>query len=236
MFANRLPGLATDLQMTGAGPAVPMTARDLGIMLRVAYDPAAAPLAENAPQDVPWQDVGPAGAWETPDAYRHDSAWSITWSMSEAPRGEVFSSVLNRLVSPQADILRKRVTLVYRPHDVGTSARLVERDRKDALFKAKQAKVAQARDSVAVQAADRAAQEEATGAGLVRFALYVTATVAHADDLSLAASAVDNLASASRLRLRRVRFGQATAFLAALPLGLVMPLHLRIPQAIRDAA
>ncbi|HSA50267.1 MAG TPA: SCO6880 family protein [Yinghuangia sp.] len=236
MLGTRLPGLAADLQMTGAGPALPMTARELGVMMRVAYDPAAAGLAEGVPDDgVLWDEVGPVGTMETPDAYRHDSAWSMTWAMSEAPRGEVFSSVLNRLVMPHPDILRKRVTLVYRPHDVGASARLVERDRKDALFKAKQAKIAQARDSIAVQAADRAAQEEATGAGLVRFSLYVTATVADAEDLNLAASAVDNLAAASRLQLRRVRFAQASAFLAALPLGLVMPLHLKVPQAVRDA-
>ncbi|NUU26459.1 MAG: hypothetical protein HOV68_33885 [Streptomycetaceae bacterium] len=235
MLGSRLPGLAADLQMTGAGPALPMTARELALMTRIAYDPAVAVFADAAPEDLPWDEVGPVGTQETADAYRHDGAWSITWAMSEAPRGEVFSTVLNRLVMPHPDILRKRVALVYRPHDVGASARLVERDRKDALFKAKQAKVAQARDSIAVQAADRAAQEEATGAGLVRFGVYVTATVTDADDLNLAASAVDNLAAASRLRLRRVRFGQATAFLAALPLGLVMPLHLRVPQAIRDA-
>ncbi len=235
MLATRLPGIAADLQMTGAGPALPMTARELGLMLRVAYDPAAAHITDGAPDGVEWDDVGPVGTMETPDAYRHDSAWSITWAMTDAPRGEVFSSVLNRLVMPHPDILRKRVTLVYRPHDVGASARLVERDRKDAMFKAKQAKIAQARDSIAVQAADRAAQEEASGAGLIRFGLYVTATVSDAEDLNLAASAVDNLAAASRLRLRRVRHAQASAFLAALPLGLVMPLHLKIPQAVRDA-
>lgn len=233
-LGSRLPGLASDLLMTGAGPAIPMTARDLAVMTRIAFDPTSSADFDERPQ-VAWDEAGPVGTMETPDAYRHDGSWSITWSMSDAPRGEVFSTVLNRLVMPHPDILRKRVTLVYRPHDIGASARLVERDRKDALFKARQAKIAQARDSIAVQAADKAAAEEASGAGLVRFSLYVTATVGSADDLALAASAVDNLASASRLRLRRVRYGQATAFLTALPLGLVIPLHLRIPTAVREA-
>ncbi|WTX00840.1 hypothetical protein OG216_46220 (plasmid) [Streptomycetaceae bacterium NBC_01309] len=230
----RLPGIGADLHMTGAGPARPMTSREIARMARIAYDPGAA-TADDGVSPLRWQDAGPVAAVELPDSYRHDSGWSITWSMSEAPRGEVFSTVLNRLVMPHPDILRKRVTLVYRPHDAGSSARLVERDRKDAMFKAKQAKVEHARDSIAVQAADRAAQEEATGAGLVRFALYVTATVNDPSNLALAASAVDNLAAASRVRLRRVRFGQATAFVAALPLGLVMPLHLRVPQSVRNA-
>jgi hypothetical protein len=36
--------------------------------------------------------------------------------MSEAPRGEVLSSVLTSLLSPHRDIDRKRVSLLYRPH------------------------------------------------------------------------------------------------------------------------
>jgi hypothetical protein len=231
----RLPALANDLQMTGAGPARAMTAKELALMVRTAFDPAATADADRGSASLVWEESGPTGTMETPDVYRHDSALSMTWAMSEAPRGEVFSTVLNRLVMPHPDVFRKRVTLVYRPHDPGSAARLVERDRKDALFKAKQAKVAQARDSIAVQAADRAAQEEATGAGLVRFGLFVTATVNNEEALNLAASTVENLAAACRLRLRRVRCAQATAFLAALPLGLVMPEHLRLPQGLRDA-
>jgi hypothetical protein len=234
----RLPGLSDSLLMTGAGPARALSASQMAWMVRTAFDPIAAELANFRGAALPalaWKDAGPAGAEETKDAYHHDSAWSITWSMSEAPRGEVFSTVLNRLVMPHPDIFRKRVTLVYRPHDPGTSARLVERDRKDALFKAKQGKVAQARDSVAVQAADLAAQEEATGAGLIRFGLYVTATVTQPDDLRLAASAIDNLAASSRIQLRRMYCAQATGFLSALPLGLVIPHHLRIPEGIRNA-
>jgi hypothetical protein len=225
--------------MTGAGLAVPMTGQDLTDSIRTAYDPSVAVFVDQARaaggSGLTWDQVGPTGSQEAWDHYRHDGAYSITWAMSEAPRGEVFSSVLARLVSPHPDIARKRVTLLYRPHDASTSARLVERDRKDAMFKAKQAKVANARDTVAVRAAEQTAREEATGAGLIRFAMVVTATVNHAEDMDVAASTIDNLGATARVLLRRVYGGQAAAFAAALPLGVVVPSHLKVPQAIREA-
>lgn len=234
----RIPNLAAALQMTGAGPARAMSAEELAEAVRVAYDPTVAQLVDQARaaggSNLSWDDAGPIAAQEHWDFYRHDGAFSVTWSMSEAPRGEVYANVLSRLVSPHLDIARKRVTLLYRPHDVGASARLVERDRKDALFKAQQNKMIQARDSAAVDAAEQSAREEATGAGLVRFGLLVTATVFDYEDLELAEAAVDNLAASSRVLLRPVYGSQASAFAAALPLGLVLPHHLRVPQQIRE--
>ncbi|MCF2526728.1 SCO6880 family protein [Yinghuangia soli] len=237
-LGTRLPGLAAGLQMTGAGPARPLTGEEMAEAIRVAYDPSVALLVDQARaaggSQLTWDDAGPIAAQESWDHYRHDGAFSITWSMSEAPRGEVHSNVLSRLVSPHPDIVRKRVTLLYRPHDSGTAAGLVERDRKDALFKAQQKKVMQARDSAAIGASEQSAREEAAGAGLVRFGLLATATVLDQADLQVAAAAMDNLAASSRLRLRRVYGSQASAFAAALPLGLVLPNHLKVPQQIRE--
>ncbi|MFI2373181.1 SCO6880 family protein [Streptomyces sp. NPDC018833] len=235
----RLPGLASNLSMTGAGPATPMTASDLAEAVRVAYDPSVAVLVEEARgsggSGITWDEAGPIAAEEAWGHYRHDGAFSITWSMSEAPRGEVFSSVLASLLLPHPDISRKRVTLLYRPHDPASAARVVERDRKDSLFKAQQAKMGNARDSIAVRAAEQAAREEATGAGVVRFGMLVTATVTERDELDRAAAAIGNISAPARVALRRVYGAQASAFAAALPLGLVLPHHLRVPQAVRDA-
>lgn len=236
---SRLPGLTSGLQMTGAGPARPLTAEELAEAIRIAYDPTVAALVDQARtkggSGLTWDDVGPMAGEEAWDHYRHDGAFSITWAMSEAPRGEVHSNILSRLVSPHSDIVRKRVTLLYRPHDSATAAGLVERDRKDALFKAQQKKVVQARDNASIAAADQSAREEAAGAGLVRFGLLATATVLDKADLAVASAAMDNLAASSRLRLRRVYGSQAAAFAAALPLGLVLPNHLKMPQQVREA-
>ena len=64
----------------------------------------------------------------------------------------------------------------------------------------------------------------------------VTATVTDPDDMATAATAIEHLGGASRLVLRPAFGQQATGFLAGLPLGIVLAAHVRVPEAIRDAA
>jgi hypothetical protein len=238
-LGTRLPGLTGGLGMVGAGEARPMTATELAEMVRVAYDPTAAPLIAQAQRaggsGITWDDAGPSAAEESWGDYRHDSAWSITWAMSEAPRGEVLSSVLTSLLSPHRDIDRKRVSLLYRPHSPAEAASIVERDRRTAQFRVG-GKRMQARDVVALQAAEQARMEEAKGAGVLRFSLLATATVSSRERLPAAAAAIDVLAAPARVRLRRAHGSQATAFAACLPIGLVLPTHSVVPAVIRDAA
>ena len=238
-LGTRLPGLCAGLQMTGAGQAYPMTATALAEAVRIAYDPTVAALVDQARTEggagITWDEAGPSATQEAWDHYRHDGACSITWAMSDAPRGEVFSDVLTRLLLPHPDIDRKRVTLLYRPHDSASASKIVESDVKDAMFKAKQAKVGNARDSISVRAAQQSAQEEATGAGLVRFGMLITATVDSVERLDVAAAALDNLSASARIAVRRVYGSQSSAFAAALPLGLVLPKHLRVPTTLREA-
>ena len=55
-----------------------------------------------------------------------------------------------------------------------------------------------------------------------------------ADALALAEAAVEGLATSSRLVLRRAWRCQATTFLAGLPLGILLPQHLRVPAEFKD--
>jgi hypothetical protein len=234
-IGTRLPGLTSGLAMTGAGSARPMTADQLVRAVKVAFDEdASLSLGAQPDAELSWDDAGPSAAQEFWDRYTHDSGVSITWGMYEAPRSEVVSSVLTGLVSPHEDIVRKRVSILYRPHDPGSSARLVERDRRDARFKIAGNNVA-ARDSVAVAAADQAAREEARGAGLTRFSLLVTATVRSVDAVPAAVAAIDVLAAPARIRLRRMYGSQSAAFAACLPLGVVLPHHLQVPSIVRES-
>lgn len=238
-LAARLPGLTQGLAATGAGAARPMTAQELCEVIRIAYDPAVAPMIDQAnaagdPPPLTWGDVGPAGAEARWDSYRHDSGHSITWMMSDAPRGIVQSSVLTRLLQPHGDIARKRVTLVYRPIDAGAAASIVERDVNSARFNALSGDRPSSRQLQQANAALATANEEAQGAGLVNFGMFVTATVFGRDDVAEAAAAINNLGPTARVRLRVVSGSQDSAFAAALPLGLVLPLHLTVPRALRD--
>jgi hypothetical protein len=238
-LAARLPGLSAGLTATGAGAARPLSAQELCEVIRVAYDPAAAPILDAAhtagrAPELSWPDVGPAAAQASWGSYRHDSGLSCTWAMSQAPRGNVQSGVLGRLLAPHRDIARKRVTLVYRPIDPGRAAALVENDLRAAEFRATSTAKPAAHDTLAVRSAAATASEEASGAGLINFGMFVTATVLDPAVLPEARAAIDMLAATARIRLRPVYGSQDSAFAAALPLGLVLPKHVKIPVELRE--
>ena len=238
-LAARLPGLTQSLSATGAGATRPLSAQELCEVIRVAYDPAAARLIDEAnaagePPELYWPEVGPTAHQANWDSYRHDSAVSVTWMMSGAPRGNIPSNVLARLLAPHPDIARKRITLLYRPIDAAKAAAIVEADVRAASFNLSASDKPTARNMTATRAAFATAQEEASGAGLVNFGMLVTATVIDADHEADATAAIDNLSATARLRLRIVHGSQDSAFAAALPLGLVLPKHLRVPAEVRE--
>ena len=203
--------------------------------MRIAYDPDSQSDIEAAEgQDLRWDDAGPVASQESWDHYVHDSGHSITWGMSEAPRGEVLSSVMNGLLAPHHDIARKHVTFCYRPHVPASATRIVERDRRDTRFRL-DGSAAAARNEIDVIKSDQSALEEARGAGVTRFTILVTATVRSAEELPVAAAAIDTLSAPARLRLRRMYGSQASAFAAALPLGIVLPNHLQVPALVRES-
>lgn len=239
-LASRLPGLTATLSETGAGAAHPLGAQELCEVIRIAYDPAVAPVLDRAraagavPQ-LSWSDVGPAAMQSSWDALRHDSGLSRTWAMTSAPKGNVFSSVLTNLLSPHPWVDRKRVTLLYRPIDPARAGDLVEKDVNAAQFRATSRAKPVARDTRAIRAAQATAAEEASGAGLVRFGMLITATVIDPERARDAFAAVEGLAAGARLLVRPVHGSQESAFAGALPLGLVLHKHLQLPTALREA-
>ena len=117
-----------------------------------------------------WEDVGPAAADARAECYWHDGAVSVTWAMSQAPRGEVRENVLARLIAPHGEIARKRVTLLYRVIDPGEAARIVERDLHNAEFRVNSSARPTARAVVEQQrrARDRAGRSPRRGARELR--------------------------------------------------------------------
>lgn len=238
-IGSRLPELCNGLASTGAGTARPMSASALARAVRAAYDPSVAVTLEDAGDeaDVSWADAGPLHAEERAGEYLHDGSVSVSWVMGGAPRGAVRSTVLRRLLEPHREVARKRVTLLYRPYDPVRAAQLVDSDVLDARFQATQRRVIRARDSVDITAAAKAAEEEALGAGLVRFGAVVTATVpadGGKEAVSRCCSVVEHLGAATRIQLRRAWRTQASTFTAGLPLGLVLPAHVTLPGDWRE--
>jgi hypothetical protein len=240
-LSMRLPGLLSGLIAAGGGAAYPLSAERIAEVVRVAYDPAVAPdvlsvRAEHTTTGLEWDDAGPAAAVETVNAYKHDSGVSRTWMLTLAPRGTVRSSVLRGLLEPAPGTRRKRVSLIYRPIDPATSARIVEADRRAAHFMAtSRGGLVQARATSEVRAAEQTAAEEASGAGLVEFSLMVTVTVDNEEELQDAAITVRNLQASSRILMRPADRMQASAFTCTLPVGLLPWEHTLVPYQIREA-
>ena len=145
----------------------------------------------------------------------------MTWAWREAPRQQVTSGVLTRLLSPGR--FAKRVTLLFRPMSAGEAGRVLESEVNASAFREAYRK-AQKRDETARDAADterarRAAQEEAEGAGVVLMSLYVTATVLDGEQLAEAVADVEARADQSKIQLRRLYGSQSAGFATTLPLG-----------------
>lgn len=79
------------------------------------------------------------------------------------------------------------------------------------------------------------AAEEAAGAGLLNFGLVVTATTTDPAHEAEARAAIDSLSAAARLRMRPAYGSQDTAFAAALPLGIILPRHVKMPVEVRES-
>lgn len=227
--AGRLPAMVELLRHAGAGAVTPMSAGDLAAVCRVAYDPGcAADMDAAGPDAVAWSGCGPVAAHEHRDHYVHDSGASVTWATAEAPRALLHDTVLTHLAVPDPTLARKRVTLLLRPLSPAETARAVDADLRDSTFKAARKKKATARDLREIETAAATAREEATGAGLVRWSVVYTATVASVDDLDQAEARIRDLGARTRLTLRPLFYSQAFGFAIGLPAGVVPSIAARI--------
>jgi hypothetical protein len=240
-LGTRLPGLYGDLASTGAGAVRPATVDVLAEEVRVAYDPVMAALfdaARAAGDDaaLDWSEVGPSGTdarWKT---LHHDGSVSVTYGMTSPPRGEVYSSVLARVLAPHPAIDRKRVVLLFEPIDPGRAPDVADRDVVNAKTRATAGAGGVSERAVNdLHAAKNNAESEARGAGLLNFGALVTITVTDPDRLPAAEAAIDNLIGTARLRCRPLYGSQDSAFVCGLPLGVVPWRHLRVPADLAEA-
>ena len=239
-FATRLPGLTQALAGTGAGMVRPVKASELRKVVRCAYDPQAEALFDEATltgQEVAlgWEDCGPVSAEARFGDYVHDSGVSVSWVMSDAPRGLVQSNVLARLLAPQPAIPRKRVALLYRPIDAARTAAIVEADRARASVRYTGSKTGNARAATALAKADATAKEEARGAGLENFGMVITATGTFSSDMAEIEAIVESLSASSRLQIRKAWGAQDAAFVLGIPVGVVPLKFSPVAESLKEA-
>ncbi|QSB07184.1 SCO6880 family protein [Natronoglycomyces albus] len=224
----RLPHMQAALVGTGAVGIQPMSAAEIMYQLRSSLDPVSE--VQPPQKGWAWDDIGPVSAIEHWDSYQHDRAWSRSWGMVEAPRGNVFATTFARLADPDPDLLRKRVSLVYHPYSPGQAARLVEADKRDAQFNINKKARPSSRDLRDLAAAEQSAAEEAAGAGITSFSILATATTATQAELEDATTTMAARSGEARVDLRVMTGSQATSFYATLPVGIVLPDHATVPS------
>lgn len=155
--------------------------------------------------------------------------------MTAAPISAVPATTLSGLLASHSGLARKRVTVLYRAHCPAKAAAVADRDVRTAKGKAESRKgVVKADQTRALQMATQTAAEQASGAGLVRFAMLVTATISDQQELSAAEHVVDQLAATSRIRLQKATGTQAPSFAAGLGIGLVLNSEVAIPAFLRE--
>lgn len=239
-LAARMGKFTEHLEVCGAGDARPVSAQELCEIVRTAYDPRiaehidAAHIKSETPE-LSWGDAGPVAhnaGWEW---YRHDSGLSKSWTMSQAPRGTVYSNVLENLLAPSPDVDRKRVTLLYRPVSVARAMDVAEADVNKASARATSTKTPSFRASAEFSNAIQSAREVAKDAALLNFGMIVTATILNPENALAASYEIEDLGSGAQILLRPAYGAQDSTFVAGLPLGIVLPDYVAIPQAIREA-
>jgi hypothetical protein len=194
--------------------------------LRIAYDPSSnrdtPPTADALDELGWWAEAGPVAAEENWDHWRHDTGLSVSWAWEEAPRQAVTSRVLIPLLSPGP--WPRRVTMLYEPYPAGDAAAQVEREITASTFRraiaARTRRDPTQRDIDDQERAVQAAQEEAAGAGVLRFTLYASTTVTDASQLPAATADVEQRAGQCKVRLRRQTRSHAGGFATTLGMGI----------------
>ncbi|KNX39700.1 SCO6880 family protein [Luteipulveratus halotolerans] len=237
-LATRLPHLLGEARLTGAGDTARWCdAQQVIDDTRSAYDPAAAFDIEKARllgegTGLAWTDAGPVHAQTEYTEYHHDGAVSRTWVWVRPPKAPETEDVMRALIAPHPHIPRKRVSIQYRPLAPEVSQDLAEQGVKETRFSWTQAD--KARHDANFQFAKKAEREENEGAVMVRTAVMITVTAFSDEELKRATTAVRQLAKRAHLTVRIANGMQDTGFMQTLPLGLVIPEFLNVPDNVRD--
>jgi hypothetical protein len=198
-----------------------LTAEELAVVVRQAYDPAAGDLtAANPGADL--TTAGPVAVDEHWDYLHHDSAFSTVLWISEWPRIDVHPSFLHPLIFQQG--VRKSISIIAKPLGTSEALRAIRKEKVEYITEQQQAaKIGKIADLSADQEyADVLARERAliSGHADMRFSGFVAITANTRDELTAAVAATQRAANQCGCETRILYSQQGQAFtVAALPLG-----------------
>ncbi|MCY0961814.1 SCO6880 family protein [Streptomyces sp. H27-H5] len=218
-------GALDAVDLSGAGVDVLRRATDLDIkrIVRGAFVPSDMDAPAEQIDELVWHEVGPVAAEDEWTHYQHDGHYSTSWVLREAPRKMVAYDTLLKLLAPGK--FTRRVTLIYRVLPTHEAQAVVELEvnANDARrqYRERTKRTSTRRERVDAVNAERTAEEEAMGAGMVQWSIYVTTTVDSLADLPAARREIEKAArSSGGLRFRPAFGGQSAALVVGLPVGI----------------
>ena len=195
-----------------------LTTRQVGHLLREAYDPAGARTATPGTA----RPRGPMGIAERWSHARSDSAFHATYWISEWPRSATHPGFLRPLLlGPGA---QRTFTLLARPLPAGKALREIRRARAEQLADAAtRTRIGRVEDEATRAAAAELTRREEdliAGHGDLRFLGLLSVTAATLEDLAGACATAETAAAQAGCELRRLVGQQVQAYAAAaLPLA-----------------
>lgn len=222
VLRQEMTTLTTALRAADLSPAGWLTPGEVAVLLRAAYDPAAAAALERHGQlgrDL--ATAGPVAVLESWDRIRTDSAFHAVLWISEWPRSQVFPGFLAPLALSTG--VQRTLALHYTPVRADQAARDLRRKKTELIADAAQRrKIGQIDDTTASAELDDVLQQESdltAGHGLLRATGLLSISGPTTDALDAAVAAIEQAAIQASCETRRLVGQQAQAFAAAaLPL------------------
>jgi hypothetical protein len=208
---------AAELSVTGW-----LTPGDIAVILRSAYDPAAAAsLERHGDLGRSLATAGPVAVTETWDRLRSDSAHHAVLWISEWPRSQVYPGFLAPLLLSSG--IQRTFSLVCTPVRADQAARDIRKKKTELISDATQrSKIGQIEDAQQTAEYGDLLQQEAdltAGHGILRYTGLIAISAPTQDQLDTAVAAIEQAAIQSSCETRRLVGQQAQAFtVAALPL------------------
>jgi hypothetical protein len=215
--------LTTALRSADLNPSGWLTAGDVAVILRSAYDPAiAAVLERHGSIGRELATAGPVAVTETWGGLRTDSARHTVLWISEWPRSLVYPGFLAPLALSSG--IQRSLSLLYTPLRSDIAARDIRKKKVEYISDATQrARIGQIEDAAQTAEYHDVLQQESeltAGHGVLRYSGLISVSAPTEAELESAVAAIEQAAIQASCETRRLVGQQAQAFTAAaLPLA-----------------
>jgi ABC-type nickel/cobalt efflux system permease component RcnA len=215
--------LTTALRSADLHPSGWLTAGDVAVTLRSAYDPAvAAALERHGSIGRELATAGPVAVTESWGGLRTDSAHHTVLWISEWPRALVYPGFLAPLALSTG--IQRSISLLYTPLRSDQAARDIRKKKVEYISDATQrVRIGQIEDAVQTAEYHDVLQQESeltAGHGVLRYTGLISVSAPSEPELETAVAAIEQAAIQASCETRRLVGQQAQAFTAAaLPLA-----------------